>query len=54
MLLKKFGEMPSADFTRYSISRRTQRWVSIASMLTPSWAERIMHWDGVMQLKAAV
>jgi hypothetical protein len=54
VFLKKFGETPWADFTQYSVLRRTRRWVSIASMLTPSWAERIMHWDGIMRLKAAV
>jgi hypothetical protein len=45
---KLSGEMLWADFTWYLQLRRTAGCVSIAASLTPSRADRIMHWDGII------
>jgi hypothetical protein len=51
---KLSGEMPWADFTRYSQLWRTTSCVLIAASLTPACADRIMHWDGIIWLYTAV
>jgi hypothetical protein len=47
---KLSGEMPWADFTQYLQLQRIAICVSIAASLTPSRADRIMHWDRIIWL----